>query len=134
MAPSSLRGHSGFGVYTTRPIQRGDNIFKAGYLDGPAIAVLDPDRSGAGPHDDDDEVEPDGVIVPLFDGVLFMDDKILHYRGEGFHIESTGPLEWNLVDYTAPRPTEPYTVDPPYLTNKSFEWNYGTCLLEFFSC
>lgn len=39
MAPSSLMGHTGFGIYTTRDIERGSDILSA--PDGPSIPVVD---------------------------------------------------------------------------------------------
>ena len=47
MAPSSLKGHTGFGVYTTRDIDKGQAILSGppGTPDGPTIAVVDSMRN-----------------------------------------------------------------------------------------
>jgi hypothetical protein len=47
-------------------------------------------------YDDDDE--EDGAIVPLLDGILSLDqENMLHYRGDGFHLVSTKPIDSNLL-------------------------------------
>lgn len=51
------------------------------------------------PGIDDDDDEDDGAIVPLMDGILSIDpENILHYRGEGFHLASTKPVDCNLLN------------------------------------
>eukprot|EP00977_Amphora_coffeiformis_P021426 scaffold9318_cov147-Amphora_coffeaeformis.AAC.5 len=42
MAPSSLKGHAGLGIYTTRGIAANDSILAA--PDGPALPVIDTDH------------------------------------------------------------------------------------------
>ena len=46
MAKSSLKGHAGFGVYTTRDIERGQAILSGppGTPDGPTIGIVDSTR------------------------------------------------------------------------------------------
>lgn len=43
MARSSLKGHTGFGLYTTRGLSRGDAVLSGppGTPDGPTVAVVD---------------------------------------------------------------------------------------------
>lgn len=47
MAKSSLKGHTGFGVYTTRDLKRGQAILSGppGTPDGPTIGVVDSTRN-----------------------------------------------------------------------------------------
>ena len=47
LAKSSLKGHTGFGVYTTRDIPQGEPILSGppGTPDGPTIAVVDSMRN-----------------------------------------------------------------------------------------
>jgi hypothetical protein len=47
MAPSSLVGHAGMGVYSVHEYQIGDLMLTGG-PDGPSIAVVDADASGEG--------------------------------------------------------------------------------------
>lgn len=71
----------------------------------------DEDEFIPGMDDDDEEEEEDGAIVPLFDGVLSIDqEKFLHYRGEGFHLASTKSVDYNLLDSATKPASQLYTV------------------------
>ena len=50
MAPSSLVGHAGIGVYSVHEYQIGDLMLTGG-PDGPSIAVVDAEHSGEGGDD-----------------------------------------------------------------------------------
>lgn len=51
---------------------------------------------GVEPDDEDDDADD---VVPLLHGSLFVDEsKSLHYQGDGFHLSSSDPPQWNVVD------------------------------------
>ena len=51
MAPSSLKGQAGFGVYTTRDIAQGEEILSGppGTPDGPTVAIMGGDQVDQSP-------------------------------------------------------------------------------------
>lgn len=60
MAPSSLKGVQGFGIYTTRDIQQNEPLLQANVPDGPSIPVIDYHHyHPLFPHGEDDDQQDD---------------------------------------------------------------------------
>uniref|UniRef100_A0A7S3L1E6 Uncharacterized protein n=1 Tax=Amphora coffeiformis TaxID=265554 RepID=A0A7S3L1E6_9STRA len=58
-------------------------------------------------HHEEEEDEDD--IVPLLDGYLYMDaaDHSLHYQGDGFHLNSSEPPAWNVLETSLSSSSQP---------------------------
>mmetsp|Transcript_17398 Transcript_17398/g.32536 ORF Transcript_17398/g.32536 Transcript_17398/m.32536 type:complete len:308 (+) Transcript_17398:192-1115(+) len=58
-------------------------------------------------HHEEEEDEDD--IVPLLDGYLYMDaaDHSLHYQGDGFHLSSSEPPAWNVLETSLSSSSQP---------------------------
>jgi hypothetical protein len=67
------------------------------------IPGADVESEGDEDYDDDQDEE----AVPFLDGTLSIDDmNKLHFRGDGFHLQSSTSVGWNLLDRSV-QPTQP---------------------------
>jgi len=62
--------------------------------------------------DDEDAEDGDDASGPWLEGRLSLDQEmLLHYQGEGFHLVSTKPVSWNLLDQNAKPKDSLYAIE-----------------------
>jgi hypothetical protein len=74
----------------------------------------DDDEEDFQPGDDDDDEDEDdsSKVVPLLDGTLSLDEEQkLHYKGDGFHLQSVTAVQWNLLDKAVKPESDSYTLE-----------------------
>ena len=65
-----------------------------------------------GVEEEDAGEEEEEAIVPILEGLFTLDgENLLHYRGEGFHLASTRPVEWNILDQDTKPPKSMCSLD-----------------------